>query len=312
MLTRLDRHRRDSTLFQFTTRRMRDFVDPDHLLIRIDQRFDFAKLVAPLEQHYCPDNGRPAVHPEVMVRALLICSLCNISSFRRLSASIAENTAFRCFCSLTIADLVFDHSTISYFVERFGREGFISIFQGLNKELLRLDLLSPEMYADSSLAKANVNSHQLSRSGLTVQEFEEKAIEENGIFVLNQSGVDEEGVAWEETKYYQDSKGQMPLSPVDTDARWCTSRPNKSPELNYQNNAIVDRGGFILSRGVTHASVGEWKAVPHLLEQLPIQPACCLKRKCYRRVMRCVKISVTLGGVVMGCRPVAIDGPVPC
>ena len=42
--------------------------------------------------------------------------------------------------------------------------------------------------------------------------------------------------------------------------------------MNYQDNAIVDRGGFILSRGVTHVSEGEWKALPHLLEQLPLPP----------------------------------------
>ncbi len=34
----------------------------------------------------------------------------------------------------------------------------------------------------------------------------------------------------------------------------------------------MDRNGFILSRGVTHASEGEWNALPRLLEQLPIQP----------------------------------------
>ena len=34
----------------------------------------------------------------------------------------------------------------------------------------------------------------------------------------------------------------------------------------------MDRGGFILSRGVTHASEGEWKALPHLLERLPLPP----------------------------------------
>ena len=127
-----------------------------------------------------------------------------------------------------------------------------------------------------SLVKANVNSHQLSRSGLTVEEFREQAIEGNGLFVLNESGLDEGRVAREETRYFQDSRGPLPLSPVDTDARWRTSRPGKPPGLNYQDNAqdnaIVDRGGFILSRGVTHASEGEWKAVPQLLEQLPIQP----------------------------------------
>ena len=35
---------------------------------------------------------------------------------------------------------------------------------------------------------------------------------------------------------------------------------------------VVDLGGFILSRGVTHASEGEWKALPELLEKLPLKP----------------------------------------
>ena len=44
-----DRSRRDSSLFQFTTKQLGDFIDPNHLLIRIDEQLDFAKLVAPLE-----------------------------------------------------------------------------------------------------------------------------------------------------------------------------------------------------------------------------------------------------------------------
>ena len=72
MLEPLDHYRRDSTLFQFTTKRLRDFIDPAHLLIQIDENVDFAKLVEPLEGNYSIDNGRPAIHPEVMVRAMLI------------------------------------------------------------------------------------------------------------------------------------------------------------------------------------------------------------------------------------------------
>ena len=140
-----------------------------------------------------------------MVRALLICSLYNISSFRRLSCAIAENIAYRWFCFLTIDDPVFDHSTISYFIERIGREGFSASFQGLNEELLRLGLLSPEMYADSSLVKANVNSHRLSGSGLNVAEFREQAIEENVLFVLNETGVDENCFEWEKIRNIQDT-----------------------------------------------------------------------------------------------------------
>ncbi len=82
------RCRRDSTLLQFTTKQLRDFIGPEHLPIQIDEQLDFAKLVAPLEERYWPAEVRPEIHPEVMVRALLGCPLYNIASFRRLCSTI--------------------------------------------------------------------------------------------------------------------------------------------------------------------------------------------------------------------------------
>ena len=87
MLQPRDRLHRDSTLFQFITKQLRDFTDPNHLLIQIDGQLYFAKLVAPLKEPYCPDSGRLAIHPEVMVRALLACSLYNIAYFRILCSA---------------------------------------------------------------------------------------------------------------------------------------------------------------------------------------------------------------------------------
>ena len=84
---------------------------------------------------------------------------------------------------------MFDHSTISHFINRIGREGFQAIFDGLNQELLRLGLLSPEMYVDSSLVKADVSGYGLAPSGMTVDEFKEQAIAENGLFKLNETDV---------------------------------------------------------------------------------------------------------------------------
>ena len=271
ILEPLDRCRRDSTLFQFTSRRLRDFIYPNHLLIQIDEQLDSAKLVAPLEGRCCPDFGRPAIHPEVIVRALLICPIYNITSFRRLCSAISENIAYRWFCFLTINDPVFDHSTITHFINRIGRGGFSEVFDGLSQELLRMGVLSPELYVDSSMVKVKVNSWGLSRSGMTVEEFKEQDTLENGLFVIARSTVDDEGVEHKEVRYFQDAKGRLPLSPVDTDARWRTTRPGKSSGLNYQENVIVDGGGFILSRGVTHAScqwrrevgpLGRWNRVP--------------------------------------------------
>ncbi len=87
MLEPVDRFRRGSTFFGFTEKRLRDFIDPGHLLINIDERLGFSKLVALLERRYCRDHGRPASHPVVMVWALLVCSLYNIASFRRLCST---------------------------------------------------------------------------------------------------------------------------------------------------------------------------------------------------------------------------------
>ena len=272
MIEPLYRTRRDSTLFQFTTKPLRDFIDPNHLLIRTDQQPDFAKLVAPLEERYCLDFGRPAIHPEVMVRVLLICSLDDISPFRRLCPAISENIAFRWFCFLTNDDPVFDHSSITHFTDRIGRERFGEIFDGLNSELLRLGLLSWEMYVDSTLVKANVSGYGLAPSGMTVDEFKEQAIEENGLFMITETTVDEDGAERETARYFQIPEGRMPLNPVDTDARWHTSRAGRASGLQYQENVIVDRGGFILSRGVTHASERESKAVSGLIEKPPFQP----------------------------------------
>ena len=67
--------------------------------------------------------------------------------------------------------------------------------------------------------------------------------------------------------------GRMPLNPVDTDARWRASRSGKAVGSPYQENVIVDQGGFILSRGAIHATERESKAVPDLLEGPPLQPA---------------------------------------
>ena len=78
-----------------STRQIRDFIDPSHLLIKIDESFDFAELAAPLEEKYPRDGGRAAIHPALMIRALLISSLYDITSYRRLVHPISENIAFR-------------------------------------------------------------------------------------------------------------------------------------------------------------------------------------------------------------------------
>ena len=74
-----------------------------------------------------------------------------------------------------------------------GDEGFGQIFPRFNEKLLRLGLLLRQMYADSNLLRANVSGRNLSPSSMSVEEFKDKAVEENGLFVLREWKVEEGG-----------------------------------------------------------------------------------------------------------------------
>ena len=88
-------------------------VPKDHLLRRIDAVIDFTfihELVAP---YYCADNGRPALDPTLMFKALFVGYLFGIRSERRLIEEIRVNVAYRWFLALKLTDEVFDASTLS-------------------------------------------------------------------------------------------------------------------------------------------------------------------------------------------------------
>ena len=82
--------------------------------------------------------------------------------------------------------------------------------------------------------------------------------------------VDEDGVEHEEVRYFQDPNGNLPLSAVDTDARWRNSRPGPA-FLSYAENIVVDRVVSFWPEG--HAFFpSRMEVMPELLEQLPIMP----------------------------------------
>ena len=62
--------------------------------------------------HY-PDNGRPSIDPELMIRMLIIGYVFAIRSERALCRDVQVNLAYRWFCGLSIEDKVPDHSAFS-------------------------------------------------------------------------------------------------------------------------------------------------------------------------------------------------------
>src|SRR5262245_65575976 len=67
---------------------------------------------AHLASHY-PNNGRPSIDPELMIRMLIIGYVFAIRSERALCRDVQVNLAYRWFCGLSIEDKIPDDSALS-------------------------------------------------------------------------------------------------------------------------------------------------------------------------------------------------------
>ncbi len=68
-----------------------ELVPQDHLLRKIDRAVDFSFIHDLCRNLYCPDNGRPAIEPELLFRMLFIGYLYGIKSETRLAQAVNEN-----------------------------------------------------------------------------------------------------------------------------------------------------------------------------------------------------------------------------
>ncbi len=91
---------------------MEDVVPQDHILRQIDKVVDFSFVRDVVSDCYCPDNGRPGIDPELVVRMILIGYLYNLSE-NRLCQVVGMHAAYRLFCHMTFQDEVPDRSTIN-------------------------------------------------------------------------------------------------------------------------------------------------------------------------------------------------------
>jgi len=88
-------------------------IPKDHLLRKIDRAIDFSFIRKKVSHLYCPDNGRPALDPEVLFKMLFIGYLFGIRSERQLVCEIEVNVAYRWFLGFGLTDKIPDASTFS-------------------------------------------------------------------------------------------------------------------------------------------------------------------------------------------------------
>jgi len=102
-------------------------IPKDHPLRQIEAVLDLRFVDDELKHLYSPEQGRPAVSPETMVRLELLQYLYDLSD-RELVANLQVNIAFRWFAKLSAIDEVIDDTTLCVFRKRLGTEQHKRLF----------------------------------------------------------------------------------------------------------------------------------------------------------------------------------------
>lgn len=242
-------------------------VRPDHLLRKIDRAIDFGfiyELCAPL---YCPDNGRPAIDPEVLFRMLFVGYLYGIRSEVRLCEEIQDNVAYRWFCGLGLTQKVPDHATISSNRQRRFRDNNIAekIFNEILRQAQEKGLVSGKiLYTDSTHVKAKANKHK--KFGTEVEQTPKAYMKEL-----------DEAVEKEREKL-----GKKPFDPKDGAPPTRTIQQSKTdpdsgqlhkegkPDgFHYSEHRTVDsKRNIIVNTRITPANMHDCDAIPEILEDI--------------------------------------------
>ena len=123
---------------------------------------DLSWVRAELAPHY-PNNGRPSIDPELMIRMLIIGYVFAIRSERALCRDVQVNLAYRWLCGLSIEDKIPDHSAFSRARNDRFRDSdiFRRVFERVVETCIAAGLVGGEGFAvDASLIAADANKQR--------------------------------------------------------------------------------------------------------------------------------------------------------
>ena len=158
---------------------LEELVPQDHFLRKVDAAVDFSFIHDMCKDLYCPDNGRPAIDPEMLFKMLLLGYLYGIKSEVKIAEAVNENIAFKWFLGLKLTEKGPDHATISINRVRRFRDNNIAeqIFDEILKQCMDKGLVGGAiLYTDSTHIKAKANKHR--KALLTVDTSPKEYMEE--------------------------------------------------------------------------------------------------------------------------------------
>jgi len=117
--------KRQHVIYQMTLLpALEELVPSDHPLRRLDEALDLSFVDEAVREYYCPNNGRPGIDPEVLMRLFVLQALEGIDSVRELMRQVRMNLAYLWFIGYEVGEPLPDHSTLSRALDRFGDEVF--------------------------------------------------------------------------------------------------------------------------------------------------------------------------------------------
>ncbi len=128
----------------------------DHLLVRLDGAVDLSFIVPMVEECYS-SLGRPAYHPLVMTKLLILQTLYDLSE-REVVEHADTNLLFRAFLGLSLDDEVPHWTLLGKFKERLGTERFEVLFNEVVRLAAEVGLLDEKLRViDSTKIAAKVD-----------------------------------------------------------------------------------------------------------------------------------------------------------
>src|SRR5206468_12911602 len=261
MMGRLN-HDQGQLFYSFS---LEEVVPDDHLVRKLAAVLDLSWVHAELAPHY-PNNGRPSIDPELMIRMLIVGYVIAIRSERALCRDVQVNLAYRWFCELSIEDKVPDHSAFSRARNERFRDSdiFRRLFEHVVQTCIAAGLVGGEGFAvDASLIAADANKQRSIPGSEWSKQLDPQEVSRAAKEYLATLDDAAFGAASDVTPKF--------VSPSDPAAQW-TGAMRGPAFFAYADNYLIDvKFGVIMdveaSRAIRQAEVGAAKTMIERTEE---------------------------------------------
>jgi transposase len=140
------------------------FIPDDHPLRHLNRVLDLSFVHESVREHYCQNNGRPSIDPEVIIRLFLIQAIDGIAHVRELMRQVQVNMAYRWFIGYGLDEKLPDHSTLSRALDRFGDEIFNDLFKRSIAQCKASGLIEGKvLHVDATTIRADLDINRVDK-----------------------------------------------------------------------------------------------------------------------------------------------------